>query len=344
MTGPARGSDPEDLQKYLSGLVAPLDSNTPAGRKAVSFLVRLGVEVRLQASLATFTDHLLRLLSETVGYGSVSLYFHQADSAELMLVAALGTRRLRVGERVSGSEVWGEAAAGQTVRAIPDASAASEARGAGSLLLIPLAVEGKVQAMLVVDDERQGAFSGEDITLAQVIRPHLAMKLREARLYEAAQQASTRDPLTGARNRRYFSDALEQEIARSRRYGYSFTLALIDVNGLKAANDTYGHLMGDQVLVALARLLTDNLRASDVVARYGGDEFVALLPQTQKVAGQLVMKRVMGRLDEASVTCGSAVIAFPARSWGLAAYPEDGATADELVAAADREMYRSRGR
>jgi diguanylate cyclase (GGDEF)-like protein len=149
------------------------------------------------------------------------------------------------------------------------------------------------------------------------------------------------DPLTGVLNRRGFTEAVERELARARRHGRQFVLAYVDVRGLKAVNDTEGHLAGDELLKGVATLLTESARADDVVGRIGGDELGLLLVEQSGDSAAAVTRRI-----EAQVSARRSALGLRT-PWGLtvgtSAFPEDGGTFDDLVAAADRRLYEQRG-
>lgn len=145
------------------------------------------------------------------------------------------------------------------------------------------------------------------------------------------------DPLTGIYNRRHFKEILDMEIQRSARNNLQFTLLYIDIDDLKLINDRLGHAIGDVVLRRVARKLSDSVRASDVVARWGGDEFVILFPQTNHTGAQVLAERMVAALDNlevANVQLGS--------SLGLVAFPDDGENADQLLNLADKRMYQNK--
>jgi diguanylate cyclase (GGDEF)-like protein len=163
---------------------------------------------------------------------------------------------------------------------------------------------------------------------------------QSARLETVSEQALT-DPLTGVLNRRGFLDAAERELSRSRRYRRPFVLAYVDVRGLKAVNDSQGHLAGDALLRHAAGLLRDSARADDVVGRIGGDELALLLAEQSTEGAEAVVNRLRSLLPERQGELGLST------QWdltiGTAAYPRDGLTVEELLATADRRLYQQRG-
>jgi len=150
-------------------------------------------------------------------------------------------------------------------------------------------------------------------------------------------QLAVTDSLTGLANHRRLLDALDAEIKRHDRTERPFAVVLLDLDGLKIINDTYGHLVGTDAICRLANILRIHSRAVDTAARYGGDEFALVLPETESHAAQRVADRIAERLrtdgDEPPVTV----------STGIAVYPHDGKTIEQLLAAADHALYQEKG-
>ncbi len=156
------------------------------------------------------------------------------------------------------------------------------------------------------------------------------------RAEEQIRYLASADPLTGLANYRLLLDALDSEIKRYGRTGRSFSVLVLDLDGLKKINDAHGHLVGSRALGRLANVLRVHCREIDTAARYGGDEFVLVLPETESAAAVQVAQRVSEQLncdgEEPSISV----------SIGIAVYPKDGTTIDELLAAADRALYREK--
>jgi diguanylate cyclase (GGDEF)-like protein len=157
-------------------------------------------------------------------------------------------------------------------------------------------------------------------------------------LFENIRLLSVSDSLTGLANYRRLIDALEAEIQRSRRTGRPFSLLLFDLDGLKKINDNYGHLVGSRALCRVANVLRVNSRTIDTVARYGGDEFALILPETEMNAAHEVAQRICNRV------ASDAELPPISVSVGVAAYARDGETIEALVGAADQALYRVKGR
>lgn len=172
-------------------------------------------------------------------------------------------------------------------------------------------------------------------TLDEQVGQYLA-RFHQQRIQIANEQAR-RDPLTRLLNRAAFEDRLTGEVSRAERYRRDLSLVMFDVDNFKSVNDSFGHLMGDQVLVAVAVLLQSSFRQSDAIFRYGGDEFTAICPET---SGQ-AMNAVLQRLDM-NLQSNTTLIELTQPiniSWGYASFPYDAAEAEALIRVADGKLY-----
>ena len=163
----------------------------------------------------------------------------------------------------------------------------------------------------------------------------------ERRVRSMLSDLSRIDPLTGLFNRGQLYPTLEQEVRRTRRSERGFSVLMVDVDGLKAVNDGLGHQRGDEVLRALGRSIRGSIRTVDSAYRYGGDEFLVLLPETDYAGAFVVAEKIRSEAEEMGFRL-EAEGASTSVSIGLVSHPEDGGTADELVRAADRAMYNAK--
>jgi diguanylate cyclase (GGDEF)-like protein len=212
-----------------------------------------------------------------------------------------------------------------------------------SLALAVLASAAYLAAGLIVDPTPEigplvtMAVNLTGVYLLAYIGSSVGREQRRAR--DAAIRLSTIDALTGLYNRSYFFTALEREIARGDRSGRAFCLVMLDLDDLKAVNDRFGHIAGDQVLRGVADLVRGGVRKIDTAARYGGDEFVALLPETDPTGGWVVAEKIRQTVTEQGLP---GVEPGPTVSVGVVSYPADGRSADALLVSADRAMYASK--
>lgn len=185
------------------------------------------------------------------------------------------------------------------------------------------------------------AFNLVALALVTYVASVVGREQRRAR--EAALRLSRVDSLTGLYNRDYFKSAIEQEIARAARSGRPFGLLMIDLDGLKAANDRFGHAAGDRLLQAVGEVIRGDSRVTDVVVRYAGDEFVLLLPDTDLAGALNVADKVRVDIARLALPNDGAVIRSSA-SVGVVTYPDDGRTSSELIRRADLAMYEAKRR
>jgi diguanylate cyclase (GGDEF)-like protein len=171
------------------------------------------------------------------------------------------------------------------------------------------------------------------------VASYIAREQRRSR--EAAIRLSTIDSLTGLFNRAFFFAAVDREIQRSTRSGRRFGLLMMDLDGLKAINDRYGHFQGDQVLKSVASVIRNGVRRIDTAARYGGDEFVILLPETEPTGAYVLAEKIRQGVADLDIA-GPGEDVHTSLSIGAVAYPDDGLTADDLLISADRAMYVSK--
>ena len=171
------------------------------------------------------------------------------------------------------------------------------------------------------------------INISGAILSALGVTLAIRHLFELAKI----DSLTGLFNRRSFKEALDAEVERSRRYNLLFSLLFVDLDKFKQVNDKHGHALGDVVLRNMAQELKNKVRISDVVARWGGDEFVILLPQTDHITAHKLAKRLV----EGTYCTGMNMTQFGI-SVGVVTYPDDGDNVDYLLNLADQRMYQSK--
>ncbi len=149
---------------------------------------------------------------------------------------------------------------------------------------------------------------------------------------------SVTDGLTGVYNHRYFQNQIELELSRAQRYDLNFSIILIDLDKFKKINDTYGHISGDRILKRISKQISNTLRKTDTVARYGGDEFVVLLPETGKENAVSVANRIRGNIDKANEREEIKINV----SIGMASYPDNGVYSKDLVQKADSALYKAK--
>ena len=212
----------------------------------------------------------------------------------------------------------------------------------GPAAFVPLALRDQSPGYLAIY-RRRGAmpFGRDELRTATLLTACAALALDNRRLATDLQRLAVTDDLTQAFNYRYLKSALRRELKRASRFKQQLSLIMLDVDNLKSYNDRNGHLRGSGLLKELARLCSQQVRSFDVLAKYGGDEFTIILPQTGKEGATVVAERVRAAVEGhvfALAEAGAITV-----SLGIATFPEDATDAMGLLQASDRALYRAKG-
>uniref|UniRef100_A0A831XEP1 diguanylate cyclase n=1 Tax=Geobacter metallireducens TaxID=28232 RepID=A0A831XEP1_GEOME len=215
--------------------------------------------------------------------------------------------------------------------------------GIRSVVPIPLKVQSRVAGILYLFDFAPREFDRERIKLLDVLASFAAMAIDNAQLHARTRLMAITDALTGLYNRRYFQQMFSRELNRAIRYGKPLSLIMLDVDDFKKFNDTYGHPHGDKVLGAMGDILVEALRGTDFAFRYGGEEFIVLLPETDFSSALHVAERLRESVaqNSAEELKGIAPHGVTA-SVGVVSYPRDGETRDDLLKRVDELLYRAK--
>ena len=201
-----------------------------------------------------------------------------------------------------------------------------------------------VSAKSAIEDKLRGFnLGGDDYITKPFNVDELIARVRvNIERSERLRKESATDFLTSAMNRRAMENRLSIELHRSQRFGRVFTVAMVDIDHFKTFNDTNGHLMGDEILRAVARKIKDKLRDIDVVSRFGGEEFFVIMPETEKKNALLAMERVRSDIASSKMPGTDGKDIGVSVSAGIAEFPYDGIDAESLIKAADMAMYQSK--
>ena len=207
-----------------------------------------------------------------------------------------------------------------------------------AVLCHPITYGETLLGVLTVECFTREGFAPEEILTLGTLADVLATALHNAMTFEEMEYQSITDCLTGLKTRRYFLESIEAEWSRASRTGRAFSVVLIDLDKFKAVNDNLGHLEGDLVLARVGRILEQKCRHSNVVARYGGDEFIVLMPETSLDQARTLSERLRSALASDTLLTQRKVTG----SCGVATFPAHGGTIEELIREADQAMYRSK--
>ncbi|HEY1958863.1 MAG TPA: sensor domain-containing diguanylate cyclase [Polyangiaceae bacterium] len=210
-----------------------------------------------------------------------------------------------------------------------------------SLLVLPLLLHERPLGTLILGAKRRGAFGDQVRPTLEVLASHLAVSLANARMVAKLEQMATTDGLTGLLNKRAMLDAAAQKIAAAARFGRKLSLLVTDIDFFKKVNDTYGHDVGDVVIKGLGDILRRQKRATDLVARFGGEEFIVLCEQTDERGALLLAERIREELEKTKFQSEQGLVGVTC-SLGVATFPEAGGTWDTLFKSADDALYVSK--
>ncbi len=246
-------------------------------------------------------------------------------------------------ERGRGLQGWRAARARPLLisdtRTDPHATPELAQSGIQSLMLIGLSTGTRLNGFLMLGHSQPGFFTPADLETAQVMATHLTLLMERARLLHQLERLAVTDGLTGLYNYRHFHERYQEEVRRARRYQIPFAVMLVDLDNFKQVNDEYGHLEGDAVLVQVAELIRRTVRETEIIARYGGDEFALLLPATNLQGARHTAERLLQtvRNHRFTTTEGEPVPTLTL-SIGLAAYSDSSDSPVEILEKADEAL------
>jgi diguanylate cyclase (GGDEF)-like protein len=290
-----------------------------------------------------------QMLAEIVGHIQKNFRFDHIGigifdyfTKEIEIKAEAGTTAQVLGKRIPlGAGIVGRVArSGETalVQMTSDQRLQAVLPGSHAVLCIPITYGEKLQGVLNVESQSEDAFTPQDVLVMKTLADLLATALHNAFVFRQLQQQSITDGLTGIKTRRFFWESLTSEWKRASRSGRPFSVVLMDLDKFKEVNDTKGHLEGDLVLARVGRLLEQKCRQSNVVARYGGDEFIILMPETGVEQAQILAERLRlwistdPMLQEQHIT----------GSFGVGSFPVHGFSVEDIIRVADAGMYVSK--
>jgi diguanylate cyclase (GGDEF)-like protein len=282
---------------------------------------------------------IVREIQKNFRYDHIGIGLMDYVTKDIEIKAEAGTTSQTLGRRISiGSGVLGKVARtgvsalvqnagpGQLAGVLPESRA---------VLCLPITYGETLLGVLNIESVDESAFAPQDVLILNTLADLLATALHNSFVFQKLQQTSITDGLTGIKTRRFFWEALSSEWKRASRSGRPFSVVLIDLDKFKEVNDSLGHLEGDLVLARVGRLLEQKCRQSNVVARYGGDEFIILMPETGIEQAQALAERLRvwvatdPTLEEHHIT----------GSFGVASFPVHGFSIEDLIRVADAGMY-----
>jgi diguanylate cyclase (GGDEF)-like protein len=307
--------------------------------KHLSFLNNISKMAISSEDAAQMMADIVREIQKNFLYDHIGIGIMDYATKDIEIKAEAGRTSQTLGRRIAvGSGVLGKVARtgvsalvqnagpGQLAGVLPESRA---------VLCLPISYGETLLGVLNVESRDENAFAPQDVLILNTLADLLATALHNSFVFQKLQQQSITDGLTGIKTRRFFWEALSSEWKRASRSGRPFSVVLIDLDKFKEVNDSLGHLEGDLVLARVGRLLEQKCRQSNVVARYGGDEFIILMPETGIEQAQVLAERLRlwlatdPMLEEHHIT----------GSFGVASFPVHGFSMEDLIRIADAGMY-----
>lgn len=350
-------SEQERLRKSLEEKSAIIERSNRMLEKFVkdlSLIYEIGQEVNSIIDLDRLYSTIAATLTKYLKVNEFALMIFDEKAEELQIKAAFGFKNaeavasmvFKKGEGISGL-------AAQTGKKIYIKDTSHEDRflnykgekpdEPSSFLSIPLIYKDEVLGVINFGRRGISSFTYQDVQMLSLTAGQIALAVANARLYTRTRELTVKDELTGINNRRHFQNMLQMEWKRAIRFHRPLSLIMVDVDYFKDYNDTFGHLQGDQVLKQIGAILRRNLREVDTVARFGGEEFVLLLPDTDKRGAIAVAEKVRLLVEgHRFSTLDRKVTRDITISAGIATYPDDVEEMDDLIDHADIALYRAK--
>jgi diguanylate cyclase (GGDEF)-like protein len=284
-----------------------------------------------------------------------SLMLLDEERQELVFEAALGAKardvtafRLKIGEGVAGwvartgkPAIVNDAARDPRFSPRVDTRTQFQTR---SILCAPLVSRGRTIGVLEIINKRGGRFTRHDLSLVLSLVEPCAIAIENAILFQRTEQLTITDDLTRLFNSRYLNLYLGREIKRCKRHGIPLSVIFLDLDGFKGINDQHGHLAGSGTLTEVGTILAEGVRESDILARYGGDEFVVVLPETPASGALVIAERLRRAIEEHRFLEPQGIAARISASFGISTYPDHALSPEGLIQKADQAMYRVKER
>lgn len=209
-----------------------------------------------------------------------------------------------------------------------------------AIAALPLIANDRLLGAVTLYSSNLSRYEDEHIRLLETVSRMASDALLKSLYYAETESRALTDPMTGLPNARSLQSQFEKEVARATRKGTGFQVLMLDLDGFKAVNDTYGHKVGDQLLKGIAKVMLGQLRDYDFLSRYAGDEFVAIIPEAENRSLNELCMRIERAVENYELQVGNGNVAKVGVSLGAASFPQSGETLDQIIIAADKAMYR----
>jgi len=334
----------------------PLVHSSPRASEEVAVFHELGKALTSSLQLDQVLRTIMEKLDEFLQPDTWSLLLMDQAKQELYFELAIGKNaqalkdmRIKVGEGIAG---W----VAQTQQAVIVADVSTDTRFLAqmdektktetrSIVAVPVRFRntclGVIELINCVGVE---GFNDRDLALLEALADFAAIALENARHVQKIQELTITDDLTKLYNSRFLHSRLDYEVERARRFNYEISMIFLDLDYFKEVNDVHGHLSGSKLLREVAGLLASMLRTVDMACRYGGDEFIILMPGTSKKNAALVAEKLRASIKEKAFLADEGINIRLTASFGVASFPQDANSKEELIHKADHAMYDAKNR
>jgi len=341
-------------EKMLAEECSTLQGQLQGVRKELDFFDAVSSAMTSARDLDTMISGIMKKSKRLIKADSWSIFLIDEATGDLVLERTSGKTEKK-GRRQKVRIKKGEGIAGWVAQEgipiiLPDVSRdkrfnSGNSHGsnleAKSLMCVPIRAKGDILGVFeIINNTTSEAFTRDDLALFMRLVDHAAIAIELTTIHQRMAELSITDDLTKLFNTRYLNRTLEIELTRSDRHRSSLSLIFMDIDHFKVINDNYGHLVGSKLLVEIGQILIKNLRAIDIVARYGGDEFVMVLPQTPPAGALIIAERIRKSVEQHIFLKKEGYSLRMTASFGVASYPESAKSKEDLLRLADEAMYR----
>jgi len=320
--------------------------------KQLETLFNIGTTVSQTLNLEELLGNVQDKVLEVMGVETSAIFLFKEQASEMVLRAYRGMSA-RFVRAIGVLKVDDDGFIGQVAKSgkpliVEDVSANQKIAGnkadrgnIRSFVAVPIMAKEKILGVMGVGSRKHREFPDWEVRMLGTIANQVGMAIDNAQLYEHALELAFTDGLTSLYNRRYSMEQIEREFKRAERHKSSLSLIMVDLDKLKEINDTFGHHQGDVFLKEVGRIIRVNTRASDVAARWGGDEFMVLAPETDSRSARKVAERIRVQVEQFRARMGGKEMGVTI-SAGIASYPDHAAVVTELLTKVDEAMYNAK--
>jgi diguanylate cyclase (GGDEF)-like protein len=358
-TYPAHNPTPKELSFLANRLIQERDLHVEnkklkgsllGTRRELQFFDEISRILNSDRELDNMLVEIMKKTKDMIDASSWSIFLLDEETGEFVLEKK--DERKKKGSNLKKPRLKpGEGIAGWVVKEgipliVPDVShderfmSNKSTRKAQSLICVPVKSKERVIGVMEFAKKAGNPFTKDDLDLLVKLMDYAALSIERVSLYHKMAELAITDDLTKLFNSRYLNRTIEVEIHRCERSRTSVSLIFMDIDYFKQVNDHHGHLVGSKLLVEVSQLLIRSLRSIDIVARYGGDEFVVVLPQTPPDVAAKVAERIRKAIAQNTFLKKDGYIIKITASFGVSSYPESAKTKEELLKLADEAMYR----